>query len=67
VRVHAQQLAIHRPPPRRRWADWEDASIRDGYTSALSCAQIASRLPHRSATSIAARAGKLGLATYARR
>lgn len=67
VRLHAQQLGIHRPRPRRRWADWEDALIRDGYTSALSCAQIASHLRHRSPTSVAARAGKLGLATYARR
>jgi hypothetical protein len=49
VRVHAQQLGIHSPPPRRRWADWEDALIRDGYTSALGCAQIARQLPHRSA------------------
>jgi hypothetical protein len=67
VRLHAQQLGIHRPRPRRRWADWEDALIRDGYTSALSCAQIASQLRHRSATSVAARASKLGLSTYARR
>jgi transposase-like protein len=67
VRLHAQQLGIYRPRPRRRWADWEDALIRDGYTSALSCARIASQLPHRSAGSVAARARKLGLATYARR
>jgi hypothetical protein len=67
VRLHAQQLGIHSPPPRRRWTDWEDALIRDGYTSALGCAQIARQLAHRSAASVAARARKLGLATYARR
>lgn len=52
---------------RRRWTDWEDALIRDGYTSALGCAQIARQLPHRTAASVSARARKLGLATYARR
>jgi len=67
VRLHAQQLGIHCPPPRRRWTGWEDALIRDGYTSALGCAQIARQLPRRSTASVAARAGKLGLATYARR
>ena len=67
VRLHAQQLGIYRPTPRRRWTDWEDALIRDGYTSALGCAQIARQLPHRSAASVPARASKLGLATYARR
>ncbi len=67
VRLHAHQLGIHCPPPRRRWTGWEDALIRDGYTSALGCAQIARQLPHRSTASVAARARKLGLATYARR
>jgi hypothetical protein len=67
VRLHAQQLGIHHPPPRGRWTDWEDALIREGYTSALGCDQIARQLPHRSAASVAARASKLGLATYARR
>ena len=68
VRLHAQQLGIYRPTPRgRRWTDWEDALIRDRYTSALGCAQIARQLPHRSAASVPARARKLGLATYARR
>jgi hypothetical protein len=67
VRLHAQQLGIYRPTPRRRWTDWEDALIRDGYTSALGCAQIARQLPHRSAARVPARAGKLGLATCGRR
>ena len=41
--------------------------IRDGYTSALPYSEIARQLPHRSATSLAARARKLDLITYARR
>ena len=67
LRLHAQQLGVHRPRPRRRWTAWEDALIRDGYTSALPCAEIAAQLPHRSVASVAARARKLGLSTYARR
>jgi hypothetical protein len=67
VRLHAQRLGNHRPPRRRRWTDWEDALIREGYTSALGCAEIARELPRRSAASVAARASKLGLATYGRR
>ncbi len=67
LRVHAQQLGVHQPRSRRRWSDWEDALIRDGYTSALGCAQIARQLPHRTAASVSARARRLGLATYARR
>jgi hypothetical protein len=67
LRLHAQQLGVHRPRPRRRWTAWEDALIRDGYTSALPCNEIAAQLPHRSVASVAARARKLGLSTYARR
>jgi len=67
LRLHAQQLGIHRPRPRRRWTDWEDALIRDGYTGGLACAEIAGQLPHRSTASVSTRARKLGLATYARR
>jgi len=67
LRLRARQLGIYRPPPRRPWTDWEDALIRDGYTGALACAEIARQLPHRSAASVSARARKLGLATYARR
>jgi hypothetical protein len=66
LRLHAQQLGVHRPRPRRRWTAWEDALIRDGYTSARPCAEIAAQLPRRSVASVAARAGKLGLSTYAR-
>lgn len=67
LRLHAQHLGLHRPRPRRRFAEWEDAMIRDGYTSALPYAEIARQLPDRSATSVAARARRLGLITYARR
>lgn len=67
LRLHAQHLGLHHPLPRRRWTDWEDALIRDGYSGALSCAQIARELPHRSSASVAARGHKLGLASYARR
>ena len=41
--------------------------IRDGYTSALPYAEIARQLPHRTTASVAARARKLGLISYARR
>ncbi len=67
LRLHAQHLGLHHPPPRRRWTEWEDAVIRDGYTSALPYAEIARQLPHRTPTSVAARARKLDLISYARR
>ena len=67
LRLHAQHLRLHRPQPRHLWAEWEDAVVRDGYTSALPCAEIARQLPQRTATSVAARARKLGLISYARR
>ena len=41
--------------------------IRDGYTSALPYTEIARQLPDRSPTSLAARARKLDLISYARR
>jgi hypothetical protein len=65
--VHAQHLGLHRPSLRRRWAEWEDAVIRNGYTSALPYSEIARQLPDRSATSLAARARKLNLIAYALR
>jgi hypothetical protein len=67
LRLHAQHLGLHRPLPRRRWAEWEDAILRDGYTSALPCGEIADQLPQRTATSVAARARKLGMISYAGR
>jgi hypothetical protein len=67
LRLRARQLGVHHPRARRRWTDWEDGVVRDGYTRALPCAEIAGQLPHRSAASVAARARKLGLGSYARR
>ncbi len=67
LRLHAQHLGLHQPRSRRRFAEWEDAVIRDGYTSALPYAEIARQLPHRSAMSVAARARRLGVISYARR
>ena len=67
VRLHAQHLGLHRPQPHRRRAEWEDAVVRDDYTSALRCAEIARQLPQCTTTSVAARARKLGLIRYARR
>ena len=40
--------------------------MRDGYESGLTCDQIATELTGRTAGAVAARAAKLGLATYAR-
>jgi hypothetical protein len=67
LRLHARHLGLYRPHPRRRWVEWEDAVIRDGYTSALQYAEIACQLPQRTTTSVAARARKLDLISYARR
>lgn len=66
LRLRAQSLGLHCPHPRRRWQADEDAALRDGYEQALSCAQIAAQLPGRTAGAVAARAAKLGVATYAR-
>lgn len=66
LRLRAQSLGIHNPQRRPRWRADEDAVLRDGYELALSCAQIADQLPGRTAWAVAARAGKLGVATYAR-
>lgn len=66
VRVHADTLGLHRPTRRRRWTATEDAALRDGYADGQSCQHIATGLPGRTAGAVAARARKLGLATYAR-
>lgn len=66
VRLHAGKLGLHHPPSRPRWQPYEDAAVRDGYERGLTCAQIATELAGRTATAVAARASKLGLATYAR-
>ena len=67
VRLRARALGVYDPPRRHRWSAWEDAVVRDGYTSALPCAEVARQLSHRSPASVAARARKLGLVSYARR
>lgn len=66
LRLRARKLGLHRPPARPRWQPYEDAAVRDGYERGLTCAQIAAELSGRIATAVAARAAKLGLATYAR-
>lgn len=66
LRLRAQKLRIHQPAPRRRWQPHEDAAVRDGYESGLNCGQIATELAGRTEAAVAARAGKLGLTTYAR-
>jgi hypothetical protein len=67
LRIRAGQLGLHRPPARRRWRADEDAVVRDGYTDGFTCKQIAGLLVGRTPAAIAARARKLGLATYGRR
>jgi hypothetical protein len=66
LRLRARKLGLHRPPARPRWRAYEDAAVRDGYERGLTCTQIATELGGRTAAAIAARAAKLGLATYAR-
>jgi hypothetical protein len=66
IRLRAQTLGVHRPARRQRWHDFEDAAVRDGYARGLTCREIATELPGRSAAAVAARAAKLGLATYGR-
>jgi hypothetical protein len=67
LRLRAVKLGLVQPPPRRRWQPDEDHRLRAGYAQGLTCAAIAARLPGRTAGAVAARARKLGLASYARR
>lgn len=67
LRLRARALGVYDPPRRHRWAEWEDAVVRDGYTSGLPCSEIARQLSHRGPASVAARARRLGLVSYARR
>lgn len=67
LRLRAVKLGLVRPGERRRWTPSEDAAIRDGYDTGLSCREIARQLPGRTLGAVAARASKLGLATHARR
>jgi len=66
LRLRARKLGLHAPSPRRRWVPAEDAAVRDGYERGLTCGQIATELSGRTASAVAARAAKLGVATYAR-
>ena len=66
VRLRAQTLDLYVPPARPRWLPHEDAVVREGYEQALSCAQIAAQLSGRTPRAVAARAAKLGVATYGR-
>jgi hypothetical protein len=67
VLLRARGIGLHRPAPRRRWTKSEDETLRDGYADGQTCARIARALVQRTPTAVAARAHKLGLASYARR
>jgi hypothetical protein len=67
LRLRAVKLGLVQPQRRRRWQPDEDRRLRAGYAQGLTCAAIAAHLPGRTAGAIAARARKLGLASYARR
>jgi hypothetical protein len=67
LRLRAAKLGLYVPVARRRWSAAEDAALRDGYDTGLSCAEIARALPGRTPAAVAARARKLGLPTHARR
>ena len=66
VRLHAAQLGLYSPAGRRRWTVDEDAIVRKGYAEGHTCRRIADELGARTEGAVAARARKLGLATYAR-
>jgi len=66
LRLRAELLGVHEPDKRRRWMAWEDAVLREGYSAALSCREIAQQLAGRSPGAVAARARKLGLADFGR-
>jgi hypothetical protein len=67
LRLRAANLGLHSPVRRQRWSAGEDAALRDGYDTGLTCREIAGALPGRTPGAVAARARKLGLATHARR
>jgi hypothetical protein len=67
LRLRAVKLGLVQPPRRRRWQPDEDRRLRTGYAQGLTCAAIAAHLPGRTAGAVAARARRLGLASYARR
>jgi hypothetical protein len=67
LRLRAVTLGLVQPPRRCRWQPDEDRRLRAGYAQGLTCAAIAGDLPGRTAGAVAARARRLGLASYARR
>lgn len=67
VMLRARRIGLHRPAQRPRWTKSEDATLRDGYADGLTCHEIARAVVKRTPTAVAARAHKLGLASYARR
>jgi hypothetical protein len=67
LRLRATKLGLHRADRRPRWSLSEDATVRDGYDTGLSCREIARELAGRTPAAVAARAHKLGLATHGRR
>jgi hypothetical protein len=66
LRLRAAKLGLHTPARRRRWPAHEDAAVRDGYDMGLRCETIASAVPGRTPTAIAARARRLGLSSPGR-
>jgi len=65
--LRARRLDLYRSAQRQRWTSSEDATLRDGYANGLTCDEIGRALTRRTRTAVAARASRLGLATYARR
>ena len=65
--LRARRLDLYRSAQRQRWTSSEDATLRDGYANGLTCDEIGRALTRRTPTAVAARASRLGLATYARR
>ena len=65
--LRARWLDLYRSAQRQRWTSSEDATLRDGYANGLTCDEIGRALTRRTPTAVAARASRLGLATYARR
>ena len=65
IRLRAPELGLIAAERRRRWSTYEDQLVPEGYEQGLSCDEVAAHLA-RSSTAVAARARRLGSATYAR-
>jgi hypothetical protein len=68
LRVRARSLGLLPAGSRRRWTRREDELLREGYERGLACDEVAGVMlgGGRTPGAVSARAGKLGLATYAR-